>query len=100
MKCLRCGHCCFYPVAIIVDPKRGVKVDNIRMKDQDERCPHLRGDEPGKYSCAIHHYKWFRRTPCHKHSQIEHGDTPCRMGAYLLSKGTDNGTIYHASVSG
>ncbi len=84
MICLQCGHCCFYPVAIVVDPALGITETNIRMKGQDERCPHLNGDKPGEYSCSIHDEPWYSETPCCSHGQIEKSNTDCRMGKFLL----------------
>lgn len=92
MKCLRCGYCCTHLfVTIVVDPDKfdpdGVDESNLRTIDQSkERCPHLRGDKIGEYSCSIHHYPWFKDTPCGTHTQIEFKDSLCRMGSNLLDK--------------
>jgi len=91
MKCLRCGYCCTKMFTVIViDPTLkdpcGVQ-SNLRGIDfNKERCPHLNGDKPGEYSCGIHHYPWFKKTPCGTHSQVEGCDSPCRMGVHILSK--------------
>ena len=75
---------------IVVDPtlKNPTMIpDNLRGIDlTKERCPHLNGDKPGEYSCGIHHHPWFKKTPCGTHSQIETGNTDCRMGTFLLNK--------------
>jgi hypothetical protein len=47
-------------------------------------CKHLKGDKPGEYSCALHDMKWYKKTPCFSHGQIERGNTNCRMGEYVL----------------
>ena len=89
MICLRCGYCCKTCAVIIVDdPDKGVVEDNIiaHLGDGVTPCKHLLGDEPGKYSCAVHHYPWYKETPCFSHGQIETSDdTPCRMGNYILN---------------
>ena len=93
MKCLRCGYCCTqYFTVIVVDPDKYDPDDpdesNLRGIDlSKERCPHLRGDIPGEYSCAIHHYPWFADTPCGMHTQFERSDSPCRIGTQIMKKG-------------
>jgi hypothetical protein len=72
-------------VAIIVDPKKGLQEDNIKAKDQG-RCPHLEGDKPGEFSCAVHDEPWYEETPCFAHTQFERSNTPCRLGEHLLKK--------------
>lgn len=96
MKCLRCGHCCIkYAVVIVDDPELGPVDGNlIARTGLDGPCQHLRGDKPGEYSCAIHHYDWFPDTPCGQFTQMEtHPDTPCRMGEYLLAQETDHANL-------
>lgn len=88
MICLRCGHCCFqYAVVIVDDPKKGIVDTNFRIKSEPgERCPHIRGNKPGKYSCAIHNEPWYCETPCASHGQTERSpNTPCRLGKFLLN---------------
>ncbi|MFX1487479.1 MAG: hypothetical protein ACFFBS_10400, partial [Promethearchaeota archaeon] len=86
MICLRCGYCCLTSLVVIVDdPDLGPVEGNLKGLDGTERCPHLRGDEPGKYSCAIHSYPWYKETPCFEYRQIEGNlDTPCRIGMSKL----------------
>jgi hypothetical protein len=89
MICLRCGYCCNTSFVIIVDdPEKGIVEDNlIAQNGLESRCKHLIGDKPGEYSCAIHDKKWYKKTPCFSHGQIERSkDTPCRIGKYLLEK--------------
>ncbi len=88
MKCLRCGYCCKYLwVMIINDPKKGVVEDNIiEHLGQGKACKHLVGDGPGMYSCAIHNEKWYPETPCFDHTQMERGNTNCRMGDYIMNQ--------------
>ena len=90
MKCLRCGYCCqTLAVVIVVDPQKGIQEDNLTVIGENgrERCPHLRGECPGEFSCAIHNEPWYDETPCFSHGQIEKSpDTECRMGRYLLDK--------------
>lgn len=89
MTCLRCGYCCLNLLAVIVvDPKKGIREGNLRAIDQSkERCPHLRGDKVGEYSCAVHGERWYKKTPCFEHAQIESGNKKCRMGNYILNGG-------------
>ena len=55
----------------------------IIHKPSGEDCPHLIWD--GHISrCSVHDKKWFKGTPCYKFTQIERGDTDCRMGKYRL----------------
>ena len=88
MICLRCGHCCTkYIVIIVDDPKKGLKENNLIEHWGNGPCKHLLGDTPGEYSCAIHNYKWYKKTPCHSHGQIEQSpDCNCRLGEFILKK--------------
>lgn len=89
MICLRCGYCCIYYIVVTVDdPDKGFVEGNFttHMPDGDKPCKHLVGDKPGDYSCVIHDRDWYPETPCFSHTQIENGNTPCRMGEYILSK--------------
>jgi hypothetical protein len=96
MKCLRCGKCCGYLVAVVKNPTK-VKPDEDFTGDFDENnvitlsgggipCPHLMGCMVGEYSCAIHHYPWYKHTPCFAHSQFETEDSNCRVGEWILNK--------------
>ena len=86
MICLRCGYCCKnYFVQIVDDPEVGIDEGNIiTLYGDGTPCQHLKGDKPGEYSCAIHDYLWYEETPCFSHTQIENGNTNCRMGKYIL----------------
>jgi len=86
MICTRCGYCCKSLLVVIVDdPALGpVEGNLIARNGQGSPCKYLRGDEPGEYSCAVHHYPWYPETPCFAHTQIEQGNTVCRMGKYIL----------------
>jgi len=86
MICLRCGYCCLnYLVVVVKDPNIGIANDNFIALDGTKRCPHLEGNEPGKYSCKIHEYDWFKDTPCSEHGQIEtQACNLCRVGEYKL----------------
>jgi len=87
MKCLRCGYCCTYCWVIIVDdPALGIREDNLIEKRTGERCKHLRGNLPGISTCGIHDRRWYTKTPCYAHTQIERRDQPCRMGTYIRAK--------------
>lgn len=90
MKCLHCGHCCKnYPVAIVDDPSKGLREDNLVMNPGDGNpCKHLKTNpKTGKYDCAVHKYPWYKETPCYRHGQVEaNDDCECRLGKYLLNK--------------
>jgi len=90
MKCLRSGHCCIhYDVVIVDDPEKGLDDNNLIHKESGSPCKHLVGDNPGQYSCGIHSYDWYDKTPCFQYTQIEATiDSPCRLGEYFLDKKT------------
>ena len=86
MICLRCGYCCKnYAVVIVDDPAKGICEDNLILHEGlGSPCKHLQGNKPGEYSCKVHEYEWYKETPCFQHGQIEHENSPCRMGEYIL----------------
>jgi len=89
MKCLHCGYCCKYLSVVIVDnPELGIREDNlITHLGNGIPCKHLAVDKEYKYYCKIHHYEWYKETPCSKHVQIESSkDDLCRMGVFILKK--------------
>lgn len=87
MNCLRCGHCCIhYDVIILIDPDKGLVTENTAHKPTGEKCMHLLGDSPGNYSCGIHDHPIYAETPCAAFTQIEHGNTDCRIGVYVLNQ--------------
>ena len=88
MICLRCGHCCKnYMVVIVNDPEIGIKENNLIVHQGDGTpCPHLIGNKPGEYSCAIHDKEWYGETPCARHGQTETSNTNCRLGEYILQQ--------------
>lgn len=87
MICLRCGHCCInYDVMIMDNPDKGHVPSNIIHKPTGEKCKHLLGDKPGNYSCAIHDHPNYKDTPCDQFAQMEHSNTNCRMGEYVLNQ--------------
>ena len=92
MKCLRCGYCCkAYMVVIVDDPEKGISEDNLKARKGDDSCQHLKGDKPGEYSCAIHDYPWYKKTPCYTHGQIEHDENDeCRLGRWILNQEIEN----------
>ena len=90
MICLKCGYCCINHMVVIVDdPEKGIVEDNLVARKGGEPCQHLQGNKPGKYSCAVHNKEWYKETPCFEYTQIEQGNTNCRMGEYIL-KGIKN----------
>lgn len=93
MKCVRCGYCCTKLFAVVIkDPEGEFNEPNlitIGMFGGYERCPHLRDEEPGKYSCAVHDKEWYPTTPCAEY-QSHWGDQLCRLGELLVSKKSKN----------
>ena len=91
MKCLRCGYCCMNSFVVIVDdPEKGPVEGNFKVigTGGKERCQHLKGDRVGEYSCGVHDRKWYKKTPCFSHGQLEMSkDCNCRMGEHILKKG-------------
>jgi len=72
-------------VVIVDDPDKGIKEGNlICLQGDGTSCKHLLGNKPGEYSCALHNKKWYKKTPCFSHGQIEQRNSPCRMGEYIL----------------
>lgn len=57
-------------------------VQTIGLTGEPERCPHLLGDHPGEYSCAVHDRPWYQETPCAQ-CQSHWPKQFCRMGEYL-----------------
>lgn len=100
MICLRCGYCCIkYMVVIVDDPDKGIvenrhgiiSDDNLLIHEGDGPCKHLEGNKPGEYSCKVHDRKWYKKTPCFSHGQIEENENcECRLGRYILNKGKEN----------
>lgn len=88
MICLRCGYCCkHYAVIIVDDPEQGIIEGNLILHSgKGVACKYLTGDEPGEYECAVHNESRYPETPCFSHTQIERGNTNCRMGEYILEK--------------
>jgi hypothetical protein len=95
MICLRCGYCCINLSVVIIHPDHIQKDLNLKeifydlpeealiFKPDGELCPHLVFEDK-KAICKIHHFDWFKDTPCHQHTQIEQSkDCNCRMGEYL-----------------
>lgn len=85
MICQRCGWCCMNLWAIVIkDPEKGLDADNILSigTHGPERCPHLRGDKVGEYSCAIHDKSYYKVMGCADY-QSHWPDQKCRMGEFL-----------------
>ena len=74
-------------VAVVIDPAKGPAEDNLEAQGiTGKPCRHLKGDKPGNYSCAVHDYSWYKETPCHEHTQVEHTNSPCRTGLFTLRR--------------
>lgn len=88
MRCFRCGYCCTTLLAVIVADPDAPEVfaeSNLRgINMLEERCPHLKGDQPGEYSCSIHDRPRFKDTPCADYQSHWPGQ-PCRMGNMLVN---------------
>ena len=71
---------------IVDDPSKGIAKDNIIAHwGNGQPCKHLHGDTPGEMTCGIHHFRWYEKTPCFTHGQIERSkDCVCRMGEYQM----------------
>lgn len=87
MRCHRCGYCCKrYLVVIVDDPALGVVEDNLKVHDgQGQACPHLVGDQPGEYVCALHDQPYYEETPCFAHGD-ESSLEACALGAHILQR--------------
>lgn len=72
---------------IIKDPSGPFDESNIASVGAEgpERCPHLRGDVPGEYSCFVHEKKWYPETPCFQY-QSHWPERNCPMGEYFIEK--------------
>jgi hypothetical protein len=71
-------------VVIVDDPDKGIQEGNLKVHEGKGKCPHLQGDRVGEYSCAVHNKKWYKKTPCFSHRQIERSvNDECRMGAFI-----------------
>lgn len=100
MICLNCGYCCVYHDVIIIHPdyiNQINVVDDINMhtlmhKPSQTVCPHLYKDN-GKLLCQIHHKPWYNSTPCANHTQIESGNTECRLGRYVIDNNINKDII-------
>jgi hypothetical protein len=67
--------------------------NDIKYKEQYEFCEHLSFDKKG-FFCNVHHYDWFKETPCFQFSQIEDDENQvCRIGDWY--KHDPNGIFYH-----
>lgn len=91
MKCLHCGYCCIKLAVVIVKPSfvsENLDINELPreafiFKETDVRCPHLSTTN----RCTIHHFPWYKETPCFSHTQIESKDSDCRIGrAYADGK--------------
>jgi len=73
---------------IVGDPKLGIREGNIiHHNGLGNPCKHLKQISEFKYKCAIHKYKWYKKTPCYQHGQIERSKNDlCRMGEFVLKK--------------
>src|SRR6056297_3377445 len=98
MKCLHCGYCCLLYDVIIINPEfeseqldienEDIKTDVMfQNKPSYQKCPYLVLTD-NKFYCSIHERKWYKKTPCFSHSQIESENSNCRIGEYVKTKPT------------
>lgn len=68
------------------DPDKGIVEGNVILHaGNNNPCKHLIGTIPGEFSCAVHHFPWYKDTPCFEYGQIESSPIEnCRMGKYIL----------------
>lgn len=92
MRCLHCGYCCIMLDVIIVDPEAilpdkdfKIQRDNLIFKKGGYVCPHLNQEEK-EVTCKIHHYDWYKQTPCFEYTQIGDENSNCRMGEHIKTK--------------
>lgn len=45
----------------------------------------------GEYFCKIHHYEWFKDTPCGEFTQVERENSKCRIGNYKVNTLSEKG---------
>jgi len=97
MKCLNCGYCCIELCVVIIKPEY-VKPDLdlslvdcldddfLTLKHSNELCPHIIIRDK-KFMCGIHHYEWYKDTPCYQYVQVENNkDELCRMGDMIINQ--------------
>ena len=58
----------------------------VMVKESSAQCPNFEWKDSNTAHCTIHHYPWFKFTPCGTHRQIGEPNDPCRMGVHLTSK--------------
>jgi len=91
MICLRCGYCCIMYDTIIIKPNRVTSDLNLMddtvyiHKPTGVKCPHLSFID-GKAYCRIHHFSWFKDSPCDQFTQIGKEDSNCRIGDHMLNE--------------
>ena len=81
MKCLRCGYCCIAYDVIVPLSK-----EEAAYKPNGQLCWNLEFNGEEAY-CKIHEEDFFIDSPCDQFTQIEQGETNCRMGDYVKGGG-------------
>jgi len=97
MICQRCGHCCVdMGVVVIVDGR-------TKWKPPGVRCPHLTVGPDGRAHCAVHHARWYRKTPCNTYGNAEldpdyaaNPTKPCAVGTAVHA--THRDVLAHAQT--
>ncbi len=106
MKCLRCGHCCCSSMVMVVKPEAATEDFKMSIDMEDDilfidstPCPNLSWDGTTAI-CTLHHYKWYKKTPCYSHGQIEQSpEDPCRMGEYLRKRKINFYDLYYVRIA-
>ncbi len=91
MICQHCGLCCVDYMVVVIKPEYATEDFDINTAPEEaflsrpghDPCPNLywEGDES---RCCIHHFKWFAETPCAAFTQVEEGNTECRLGRHII----------------
>ena len=96
MKCHRCGYCCVNYCVMVVNPKYADQDDIIFdfenpikdlliYVDHEKQCPYIYwSEEQNQAVCKVHEKKWFSKTPCYRHNNIE-TIGKCRIGEYIIN---------------
>jgi len=83
MRCFRCGWCCQARLTMFVQSK---SLRLLRFESRGgAKCPLLKGDKPGEYSCGDYGGANYREKYCDPFMQRENKSEPCRIGEVVLS---------------
>jgi len=106
MICQRCGKCCCNSLVIVIHPDFVKEKLNLCELTKEaflfingKPCPHLTWD--GDIAiCKIHHYDWYKDTPCYSHGQIEYSiNDPCRTGVWIRENKIDVKDKFYKNIN-